>query len=739
MVAPVMVCKPLPLKQRTSSVDPRRDCTTQTWVSVLSLLKMREYVITVDHFSIWRRHLAWAVENGKDLRDYMTQRYAASMVFMSLLLSTELNVLFNSAGVTTAMRQALQHEEYRSVSFWAGMAIIISAILTLLSLISTFTAWTMVSAVSEANAHCIFRSSIGQYVAELPGRFIVGAIYSFLVWICLFFFLLLPVGFWSTLLLVLVVGLFVHTITAFSAFGRVIMHTGAMGAARIFDKPYESQLLPHTLHANLLVKARANLKNKTSIMRQYHVQSRSTAPIARMYSEDEMSGHLNGTNNNNSDRSLLSSSPSSSLINNYNNFDDSLMTSTSNNTTPPPPPPPFPPPDEASSTTTTATTTPVAAAAATPPAVRARTGSLVKFADGFDTNGDRYSNYYSSCNNNNNNSVGKDDDDDGGAGPHHPFVPTTPRNQEITVTRDAAAGTNMSALTPATNMTPDVSSSSPSSSPTRRTTNRRRPPRPQLLAARKQSDDASATTTTTPAAIKNDAAAAAPFGAASPASFADRWIRSSLPAEAAAGADFDDDNNNNDNQLFPSDALLATDKDGNTTRVSIENPYLLHEDPTPFVPTTTPSRHPPSSPSNNNNNNGGIISHATNRAVTAMMPFLAGGENRSSHYEMTTEDEIFHGQYGDLFDGEEDFAYSSSDEKESSRKASSAEQRDPLLHGGGGGVSSSDMNYSTEWTSLLRGVDDNRLERGDYHSTRRNGGGGGGDDDNDDDRNASSM
>jgi hypothetical protein len=303
--------KPLPLKQRTSSIDQRRDYTTQTWISVLNLVKLREYVITVDHFPIWRRHLAWAIDNGKDLRDYITQRYAASMVFMSLLLSTELGVLFNSAGVTTAMRQSLRLQAHHTVSFWAGIAIIISAIFTLLSLISTFTAWTMVSAISDINAHCILRSSIGQYAAELPGRFIVGSIYSFLIWFCLFLFLLLPAGFYSYLLLIIVICLFIHTITAFSAFGRVIMHTGAMGSTPIFDKEYESSLQPHSLHANLLTKAKANLGNKTSIIRQYRTKS---TPIARLYSEDEMSGHLS-----------------------IRMAKDAVLM-------PPPPPPPLPPP-----------------------------------------------------------------------------------------------------------------------------------------------------------------------------------------------------------------------------------------------------------------------------------------------------------------------------------------------------------------------------------------------------------
>jgi hypothetical protein len=82
--------KPLPLKQRTSSSSNQRDYNQKTWLSLLVLLKFREFFITVDHFSIWRRHLAWANDDGKDLRTYMTQRYASNMVFMSLLLSTEL-------------------------------------------------------------------------------------------------------------------------------------------------------------------------------------------------------------------------------------------------------------------------------------------------------------------------------------------------------------------------------------------------------------------------------------------------------------------------------------------------------------------------------------------------------------------------------------------------------------------------------------------------------------------------
>lgn len=285
--------KPLPLKQRTSSQDCRRDYSHSTWYTLLELIKVREYLITVDNFSLWRRHLAWAKNDGEDLRGYMTQRYASNMVFLSLLLSTELSVLFNSAHVTTEVRMSLLEGNHHTLGFWAGMMVLLSAVLTILSLVSTFTAWAMVNAVNPINAHCIFRSSIGQYAAELPGRCIVGSIYSFLLSFFLYLFLLLPFGIWSLTLLLVSTGLLVHIVSVFSAFGRVILHTGAMGTTRIFTPEFEECLLPHSLHHNLFLKAKANLAHKTSIKRQYGHGGPTQEPIHRPFSTyDELHEHL---------------------------------------------------------------------------------------------------------------------------------------------------------------------------------------------------------------------------------------------------------------------------------------------------------------------------------------------------------------------------------------------------------------------------------------------------------------
>jgi hypothetical protein len=155
----------------------------------------------------------------------------------------------------------------------------------------------------------------------------------------MFFFILLPVGIYSSMLLLIVGALFLHTITTFSSFGRVIMHSGAMGNERIFDSNYEMTLMPHGLHNNLLTKACANLSNNTSIMRQY--RSKQT-PIDRTYSQDELS-------------SLFLSS-------------DRLSS-------------------RATDVQQTAPNQPPTTTIQKPAPARIRTGSLVRFADGYDTSG----------------------------------------------------------------------------------------------------------------------------------------------------------------------------------------------------------------------------------------------------------------------------------------------------------------------------------------------------------------
>jgi len=70
------------------------------------------------------------------------------------------------------------------------------------------------------------------------------------------------------------------------------MHTGAMGKGRIFSSDYEELLVPHSLHNNLLSKARCNLAHNTSIIRQYRHKQKA---IDRFLLEEELYEHLSGT------------------------------------------------------------------------------------------------------------------------------------------------------------------------------------------------------------------------------------------------------------------------------------------------------------------------------------------------------------------------------------------------------------------------------------------------------------
>lgn len=269
--------------QRTSSVDTRKEISAQTWISLLTLLKPREYFLTVDNTPIWRKHLSWAKKDGNQLRQLLVSKFGTNMVFMSLLLGAEMNVLFNSNRLCTEMRQDMQ-EMNLTPHFWCGITIIISVICTLFTILTTFTSWSIVSVISDANSHALLRSSIGQYACFLPSKLIVTAIYSFIVWISLFIYILMP-HFWSIIVIAAILLLFFHVMTVYSAFGRLIIHSGAMGDSPIFDPSFEAELLPRGLHTSLLFKALDELRKGTSITRQYKYPSR---PIGRVDSMDAL-------------------------------------------------------------------------------------------------------------------------------------------------------------------------------------------------------------------------------------------------------------------------------------------------------------------------------------------------------------------------------------------------------------------------------------------------------------------
>ena len=159
---------------------------------------------------------------------------------------------------------------------------------TLLGLITTFTLWCMIAAISDANAHVILRSSLGQYAISLPPRLVVTSLYIFLAWMCLFCgeLVVAPA---AVVLVTTVVLFFVFVIVVpLSALSRLILHTGAMAARPILSPALERQLLPTGLYASLLLRATHRQRcNPSNVTRQYQNQNNQNPAIVAVSSMEQ--------------------------------------------------------------------------------------------------------------------------------------------------------------------------------------------------------------------------------------------------------------------------------------------------------------------------------------------------------------------------------------------------------------------------------------------------------------------
>ena len=209
-----------------------------------------------------------AKPKGKEIREYVVQRFSSNMVFLSLLLGTNMATLMNSSSVATGIRLATMTQQYHSLNFYIGAIMALASCVTIVGLVATYTAWSMISAVSDTNANTILRSSMGQYVTALPSRFVVMSLYLFLIWLMLLLIVIVS-GPLVLILLSVTLFLFFQVVISLSAFGRLVAHTGAMSNKRILDPEFERQLLPSGLHASLLIKATERSRRRTSVTDQY--------------------------------------------------------------------------------------------------------------------------------------------------------------------------------------------------------------------------------------------------------------------------------------------------------------------------------------------------------------------------------------------------------------------------------------------------------------------------------------
>ena len=231
------------------------------------------------------------------LRNAVTQRFATSMVFMSLLLGTEIGVLFSPSKPGDAFRFALRDEKYSDLNFWAGVILCVSIGMTVSTLLANFTAWAVVGSVSSQNSHTILRTSIGLYAAQLPARLVVLSIYCFLLWVVLFIYILLP-NIWGIIIAIFPIVLIFHIVTIYSAFGRLVMLTKAMRQKPIFEEEEEDSMTPNLLFETLLKRALKEKDKNTPLPLYYRTRKEVTEQITLMRMQ---STHMKNSNRSDED------------------------------------------------------------------------------------------------------------------------------------------------------------------------------------------------------------------------------------------------------------------------------------------------------------------------------------------------------------------------------------------------------------------------------------------------------
>ena len=205
----------------------------------------------------WIENVAWA-KDGKNMRDYSTQRFSSMMVFLSLMLGSEIGVLFSPSDPGKMIRAALENPEdsYQTPLFWAGTFLVFDVITTVFGILATFSAWSIISALSPSNAHCILRSTIGVYTCMLPSRMLLAAIYLFILWLCILLIAVMTESF--TILMALVtIFLLLHIVSIYSVLANLVIDTGALSDNSIFGSSEEDDMTPSELTANLVDKAYA--------------------------------------------------------------------------------------------------------------------------------------------------------------------------------------------------------------------------------------------------------------------------------------------------------------------------------------------------------------------------------------------------------------------------------------------------------------------------------------------------
>lgn len=221
--------------------------------------------------SLWRVHLIYAKRDGKELLDATSHQYATLSTMISLLIATQMAMLFSNAGEAGTVRDALASKEVGKVAFWAGIFLFLGPVCSISALMAILTGWSINVAIGSRNAHAVLRSSLYLYARSRPTQLALLSIYIFVITVALFFFV---VATWQVAMPVTIVfGLNVlHLNSLYNVVGQVIMYSGALKNEHIVERDVEYELLPSELTSLLLKKANIGKDADIPAKEQYRIK-----------------------------------------------------------------------------------------------------------------------------------------------------------------------------------------------------------------------------------------------------------------------------------------------------------------------------------------------------------------------------------------------------------------------------------------------------------------------------------
>ena len=124
--------------------------------------------------------------------------------------------------------------------------------------------------IGEKNAHILLRSALWLNISSLPAKLALTNIFLFVVSLCLFFGVIAA---WEVALPVVVVFFFgfLYLVSLYSAAGRILLYSGAIGDERIIERNLEYELDPMELNQVLLAKAYLGKKANIHPREQYRI------------------------------------------------------------------------------------------------------------------------------------------------------------------------------------------------------------------------------------------------------------------------------------------------------------------------------------------------------------------------------------------------------------------------------------------------------------------------------------